>query len=114
MINSNKKQLLIFLSFILFMSLIIGIYFFRSYNFKYNYETLESSNILENFIDNTITNNIEYSKPFDEDYIIIHITGAINNPGIVKLTIGSRISDAITHARWFYSRCKYFFYKSCL
>ena len=112
MVNSNKKQLLIFLSIIIFMFLIIGIYFFRSYTYKTNYETIESVNILEN-ISNTvddITNNeientvIEESNFSDSDCIIVHITGAVNNPGIVKLPINSRISDAINYARWIYSR----------
>lgn len=99
--NSNKKQLLIFLIIILFMLLIIAIYFLKSYNSKSDYETIESSNILENYLDNNSINTVENDNLIADDYIIIHITGAINNPGIVKLSIDSRISDAITSAGGF-------------
>lgn len=102
MINSNKKQILIFISIILFMILVIIIYFFRVYNS--NYESIDSENILENSIENNlITNNIISDSINDTDYIIVHITGAINNPGIVKLAFESRISDAINSAGGFTS-----------
>lgn len=101
MINSNKKQILIFIAIILFMILIIAVYFFKVYNS--NYESIDPENILENNIQNTLNNstssNIE--SDVDSDYIIVHITGAINNPGIVKLKTGSRIADAINNAGGF-------------
>lgn len=103
MVNSNKKQIIIYIIIICFMILIIGIYFLKSYFINNNYENIESFNILEN--DLNITNNssdtYSDSKNTELNYIIIHITGAINNPGIVKLDVESRIADAINNAGGF-------------
>lgn len=98
MINSNKKQLFIIVIIFLFMFFIIGIYFFKIYNS--NYEYIDSENILEN-ITETISNESVQEEIITENtisYIIVHITGAINNPGIVKLPLDSRISDAINQS----------------
>lgn len=97
MLNSNKKQFLIIIIF-LFMFFIIFIYFFKIYNS--NYEYIDSENILEN-ITETISNesiNTEITNKIEINYIVVHITGAINTPGIVKLPLESRISDAINEA----------------
>lgn len=98
MINSNKKQFLIIIVIFLFMFFIIFIYFFKIYNS--NYEYIDSENILEN-ISETISNesiDTKISNETEFEYIVVHITGAINTPGIVKLPIASRISDAINEA----------------
>ncbi len=45
--------------------------------------------------DNTSTQN---TTELEEDIVIVHVTGAVKNPGIVKLKEGSRIEDAIEAA----------------
>ncbi len=97
MIISNKKQVLIFLAIFIFIISTILIYFFKVYNT--NSDFIESENILENDIynsssDNIVENNI-VSSTNNDDTIIVHVAGAIHNPGIVKLFANSRISDAI-------------------
>lgn len=103
MINFNKKQGIIFLSIFIFMILVILVYFFKIYNS--DYEILESENILENIPDISenvvLENNVSNIKEINEDIIIIHVTGAVHNPGIVKLPTGSRIADAINLAGGF-------------
>ena len=42
-------------------------------------------------------NNIE-TQISEEDIVIVHVTGAVKSPGIVKLKEGSRIEDAIESA----------------
>jgi len=101
MINSNKKEILIFIIIILFIILIISIYFFKVYNSSYEY--IESENILENLTE-TISDNIikeNIISEIDVESIIIHITGAITNPGIIELPINSRIADAVNTAGGF-------------
>lgn len=108
----NKKQLILFIVIILFVILTICIYIFRTYYSSYN--IIDSENILENdlsILENTaIDNNINISNSsssstayelMENDYIVIHITGAITNPGIVKLKDGSRIADAINQSGGF-------------
>ena len=102
MFNSNKKQFFILLGIIFFMVLIIFIYFFRFSNS--NYDSIDPENILENVTSissNTLSENSVNSIIDNDNYIIIHITGAIQNPGIVKLLTGSRIADAINSAGGF-------------
>lgn len=35
-----------------------------------------------------------------EDRILVHVSGAVNQEGIVELEVDSRVSDAIEQARW--------------
>lgn len=103
MINFNKKQIIIFLVIFIFMILVILVYFFKIYNS--DYEVLESENILENTTDISenvnLKNEVSDTEETNEDIIVIHVTGAVHNPGIVKLPTGSRIADAINLAGGF-------------
>lgn len=118
MININKKQLIIFIFIISFIILTICIFLFKSYNSSY--DIIDSENILENNLsvsditntdnneDSNLNNsNMTNSSMSDEliegDYIVVHITGAITNPGIVKLKDGDRIADAISQSGGFTS-----------
>lgn len=50
-------------------------------------------------VSNNSSNTSENSKiTEDEDIVVVHITGSVKTPGIVKLKEGSRIEDAIEAA----------------
>ena len=67
--------------------------------FIYNSNKIDTSEINEEMlIANNETNNIIDTKIEEKNIIIVHITGAVKNPGIVKLEEGSRIEDAINKA----------------
>lgn len=60
----------------------------------------ESDFELENFISNQNQENLEENEntKVETETIKIHITGEINNPGIIELNAGDRVSDAIEKA----------------
>ena len=62
-------------------------------NFSTNDELIEEQNILVASED--LEENVDDE---DEEIIVIHVTGAVNTPGIVRLEDGSRIEDAIEAA----------------
>lgn len=71
---------------------IIAMYFIFRGNNKENVVETESMLVQNNSENNTIV-----EKERDET-IIVHIAGAVKNPGVVKLKEGSRIEDAINLA----------------
>lgn len=87
----NKKQKIIIIVIATFMLLFIGFYIIRKAN-SLDYIELETE---ENEI---IENILEENEEMQTEEIIIHITGAIEKQGIVKVNEGSRISDAIESA----------------
>lgn len=83
----SKKQKIIVVVLIIFMCLIIG-YYFISKTQKNDYSELE-----------TIAEEKEQEEEIiDEDKIVVHITGEVENEGIIELEKGARISDAIEKA----------------
>lgn len=83
----SKKQKIIVVILIIFMCLIIG-YYFISKTQKNDYSELE-----------TIAEEKEQEEEIiDEDKIVVHITGEVENEGIIELEKGARISDAIEKA----------------
>lgn len=44
---------------------------------------------------------------YSDDIILVHVSGAVNEEGIVELKVDSRISDAIDKARRSKGRCLY-------
>lgn len=44
---------------------------------------------------------------YSDDRILVHVSGAVNQDGVVELKRNSRISDAIEKARWSKGRCLY-------
>lgn len=44
---------------------------------------------------------------YSDDTILIHVSGAVNQEGVVELKVNSRISDAIDKARGSKRRCLY-------
>lgn len=87
-IEKNKKYVIIGL---IFCILIIAIIIVKKFDTEEK-ETLDLISIEEN------TENTETVEE-EEDYkIVIHITGEVNNEGIIEIKEGGRISDAIEEA----------------
>ena len=83
----SKKQKVIVVVLIIFMCLIIGYYFINKTQ-ENDYSELE-----------TIAEEKEQEEEIiDEDKIVVHITGEVENEGIIELEKGARISDAIEKA----------------
>lgn len=82
----NKKQKTIMAIIIAIMLAVIGYYIINKTE-KYDYSELEK------------TSNIEEQEEKDEEEkIIIHITGEVEEGGVIELEKGARISDAIEEA----------------
>ena len=89
--NLNKKQKTI----ILIIAIIVAI---GMIYFIYNKNQIRSDIDLESEILISNTSENKTNVELQEDLVIIHITGSVKNPGIVKLKDGSRIEDAIEAA----------------
>ena len=87
--NLTKKQKIIVIA-------IAGIVATGIMYFIYNKNQVKEDINIENeiLVNNVITNE----NNTNDDIVIIHITGSVKNPGIVKLKEGSRIEDAIESA----------------
>lgn len=64
----------------------------------FNNNQLEKSNINEEILVSNNTSSEKNVNNEEESIIVIHITGAVKIPGVVRLTEGSRIEDAINKA----------------
>lgn len=87
-LNSKQKKIVVIVGIIV----VIGIIYFiynknENKDIEIDEEILIENNKTEDEINNEETNEI-----------VIHITGEVNNPGIIKLKEGSRIEDAIEKA----------------
>lgn len=87
--NPNQKLILIIASVI--VCTVIGFYI---------YKTVQDKNLFEySDLEDAVTQDDEESGAQEgQSKIIIHMTGAVQNQGIVKLPEGSRIIDAIEQA----------------
>ena len=83
-IKEKKNFVIIIIIIILAISYVAINYFTKD-------DTSTDINILENM-------EISEEKENRENLVVVHITGAVNKPGIVKLKEGSRIEDAIEAA----------------
>lgn len=87
--NLTKNQKIII--FIIIIIISIGmLYFIYSKN-----QIKETTSIEDEIL---ISNSTEKEENEKKEQVIIHITGSVKNPGIVKLKEGSRIEDAIEAA----------------
>ncbi len=87
--NLTKKQKIIVIA-------IAGIVAIGIMYFIYNKNQVKEDINIENEI---LANNVSTNENnTNDDIVIIHITGSVKNPGIVKLKEGSRIEDAIEAA----------------
>lgn len=92
MTRFNKKQKIIIGIFIVIVA-IVAIY----YSYKQENNFLEETENLE--IENQAKEGAEESEETTEkEKIIVHISGAVQNEGIVELESGSRVADAIEKA----------------
>jgi len=89
-LNSKQKILLLISITVIVTGIIIYIY---------NSNKVDNSELNDEIlINNNSTNNTIENISDEKNMIIIHITGAVKTPGIVKLEEGSRIEDAINKA----------------
>jgi len=89
-LSSKQKKIIIIIAIII----ISGIIFYVYNSNKIDNSTLED----EILVANNSTEKTKEENTEEKNKIIIHITGAVKIPGIVKLDEGSRIEDAINKA----------------
>lgn len=95
MIKKEKyKQIIIIAAIIL--TIIVGIIIYFTNNFTKEEDFLEDINEEENIV-NEVTINTIIDEEVKPD-IVVHVTGQVVNPGIVKVKDGSRVIDAIEAA----------------
>lgn len=87
----NQKRIIIIVGIVVTIGIIYFIYNNLGNN---NVDQLDDNMLIQN---NNI-NEIASDNAETEEKIIIHVTGAVKTPGIVKLDDGSRIEDAIEAA----------------
>lgn len=88
---TNKQKIIFTIVIIILIFIGIYVYNIRFDSSKDNVDTENDNNInlIENFLDN------DENKNEKDNIIIVHITGAVKKSGIVKLSQGARIYDAI-------------------
>lgn len=91
-LTTKQKMILIIISVIVAMGII---YFIYNEIGKNENVDLDENILVSNSLAKENSIGIQDSE---EDIVVIHITGAVKNPGIVKLKEGSRIEDAIQAA----------------
>lgn len=85
------KQKKIVIIIVVLATILIGWKFFDSKKFKdFNEEDVIVSNITES--------KIKSENEEEDEMMAIHVTGEVNNPGVVKLKEGSRMEDLIKAA----------------
>lgn len=101
MYNFNKKQKIIL---VILTAIVAGAIFYYVYAREENNNTqLDLENNLE--IQNT------EEEQYSDDIILVHVSGAVNQEGVVELKVNSRVSDAIDKARRSKRGCKHRRYK---
>lgn len=98
MYQFNKKQKIILG---ILTAIVIGFICYYVYAKGDNENRQELDDSLE--IQNEETEEEKYS----DDIILVHVSGAVNQEGVVELKVNSRISDAIEKARRDKRRCLY-------
>jgi competence protein ComEA len=90
-LNKNQKRILI----VIIIVVSIG-FIYYIYNKIGKNENIDlDENIL---VTNNLTQEDNKNTQDEQEYVIVHITGSVKTPGIVKLKQGSRIEDAIQSA----------------
>ena len=88
-LNSKQRKILLIIIIVVVIGIIIYIFNNKIDNSELNEDILVANNSTNNIIEN-ITD--------EKNMIVVHITGAIKTPGVVKLEEGSRIEDSINKA----------------
>lgn len=96
MLKEKYKQILIICGLFIIILISVGIYYYFNQKNEEDFLLFEDSKITNN-ITNEITNE-EVNYKEEENSIIVHITGEVVNPGIVKLKENARVYDAIEKA----------------
>ena len=86
MLDFLKKRK-VFIGIVVLLIMLIG---WKMYN---KTDSFVSDEVLDSEI-----NNIDKKITDEEDFIVVHITGEVKKPGVVKLKQGSRIEDVISSA----------------
>lgn len=92
--NLNKKQKIIIIT--VMSIVVIGIYYI--YKKQKDDFTIIESNMIETIDNQTQNEQIDEKESKNEQNIKVHVSGAVNNPGVVELKVNSRINDAIDSA----------------
>ena len=87
--NSKQKKIIIAVAILIAIGVVYYIY---------NSVEKKQMNFEENILVEKNNKTSEERKEEDEELIVIHITGSVITPGIVRLKQGSRIEDAIQAA----------------
>lgn len=95
MYNFTKKQKIILGIIIVIIIGLIIVYFYTKENSINNIDFSTYDNKTNNQAENTQDNNTKIDVPKE---IIVHISGAVHTEGIIFLTEGSRITNAIDKA----------------
>lgn len=93
MYNLNKKQKIVLAILAIIIAIAVFYYVYAKDNLSSEIQD-ESLEIEEMTKDNNKDSKEEYS----DTIIIVHVTGAVNDEGVVELKVNSRISDAIDKA----------------
>ncbi len=91
MYHLNKKQ-----------KIILGILVTIITGFVYYYVYAKEGNNTVSVIENSLeiqSDRIEQQEEYNNDKILVHISGAVKKEGVVELKKDSRIADAIEKAR---------------
>ena len=88
----SKKEKIILIIIVIFILLFIGYYIIsKASNSDYISLETEENDIIEEQTE-------EQENLQEENFIVVHITGAVKKQGVIELKEGSRISDAIESA----------------
>lgn len=92
----NQKQKIILIIAIIIVAIIVGYYYLNSTKEIYNNYT-ELGNVVQEDVE-IVENEIVENEEIETEKIIVHIAGAVEKNGIVKLEPNARIVDAIEAA----------------
>ena len=86
---------------IICLSLIIGYQYYDSHNFSDDTKSLldiKTSSDSPNEFDKKDLSDIEIEREKENSEVFVHISGAVKNPGIIKLDSSKRVVDALERA----------------
>ena len=100
MYNFDKKQKIILG---ILVAVVVGFVCYYVYAKEDESNTqIESENSLD-----VQDEEAEGQEGYSDDVILVHVSGAVNQEGVVELKVNARISDAIDKARRSQRRCLY-------
>lgn len=92
--NFEDNKVIIGIIFIIII-IFICVFFYTRSKMEEDYNEIEDFEILENTTNNEIIEEDEVEK------IVVHVTGAVKNEGVVEIKDGARIADAVEAAGGF-------------